>query len=442
MKNKLKFLTKMSLSRKVNTKWFKIVNLLLCIAIVCTFNIDSIIHAFGGDFNKKTPIYVIDKTGVSYDLFASQMNYSNDLINTDQESKYTIDKYDKSLDEAKEELKDDKDGKIILEFDSSDTDVMTVTMLSKEYVDLSQLTVLNTALNNTKTALTMVKYNISSDELADIYKKVEINREFLDDVKNNTDENMEAIMSTVFPIVILPFFMLSLLLVQMIGAEVNDEKTTRGMEIIISNVSPKIHLAAKVIAGNLFVIIQALLLVCYVGIGFVVRKYTGGAEIASGVGSYVTGMIDKIASTSLMGKLGYVIPLVLVLMVLTFIAYSLVAGILASMTTNIEDFQQVQTPIMIVSLIGYYLAMMAGMFKGSLFIRIFSYIPFISAILSPSLLVLGQIGVVDVLVAIAIMILTLYLLVKYGLRIYKVGILNYSSNGLWKKMFKAMKEEK
>src|SRR5574344_280015 len=441
MKNKLKFLTKVSLSRKVNTKWFKIVNLLLCIAIVCTFNIDSIIQTFGGDFNKKTPIYVIDKTGVSYDLFASQMNYSNDLINTDQESKYTIDKYDKSLDEAKEELKDDKDGKIILEFDSSDTDVMTVTMLSKEYVDLSQLTVLNTALNNTKTALTMVKYNISSDELADIYKKVEINREFLDDVKNNTDENMEAIMSTVFPIVILPFFMLSLLLVQMIGAEVNDEKTTRGMEIIISNVSPEVHLASKVAAGNLFVLFQGLLLVVYVVLGFLIRHFTGGDAIANGVGSYITNIINQVINSNFMGTLNYVIPLVLILMIITFIAYSLVAGVLASMTTNIEDFQQVQSPIMIISLVGYYLSMMAGMFKGSLFIRILSYIPFISAILSPSLLVLGQVGIIDVIISIFIVILLVWWLVKYGIRIYKVGILNYSSKDLWKRMFKAIKNK-
>ena len=35
-----------------------------------------------------------------------------------------------------------------------------------------------------------------------------------------------------------------------------------------------------------------------------------------------------------------------------------------------------------------------------------------------------------------------YVLIKYGLRIYKVGILNYSETDLWKKMFKAIKQEK
>ena len=79
-------------------------------------------------------------------------------------------------------------------------------------------------------------------------------------------------------------------------------------------------------------------------------------------------------------------------------------------------------------------------YKGALFIRILSYVPFISAILSPSLLVLGQIGIIDIIIAILIMILSIFVLTKYGLKIYKVGILNYSSKDLWKKMFKAIKE--
>ena len=126
-------------------------------------------------------------------------------------------------------------------------------------------------------------------------------------------------------------------------------------------------------------------------------------------------------------------------MILTFIGYALLAGILASMTTNTEDFQQLQMPIVILSLVGYYLAMMAGVFEGSIFIKIFAFVPFISAILAPSLLILGQIGVVEFVIAIILMIVTNYVLIKYGLRIYKVGILNYSSKNLWKKMFKALR---
>ena len=57
-------------------------------------------------------------------------------------------------------------------------------------------------------------------------------------------------------------------------------------------------------------------------------------------------------------------------MILTFIGYSLVAGILASMSTNAEDYQQVQVPIVIVLLLGYYLSIIAGIFKGAFFIKV------------------------------------------------------------------------
>ena len=235
--------------------------------------------------------------------------------------------------------------------------------------------------------------------------------------------------------------MLSIFLVQMIGAEVNDEKTTKGMEIIISNVSPKTHFFSKVIAGNLFVILQGVLLFAYLGLGLLIRKLIGGANIANGMGDEVITVISQLLSSDIGSKLSYIIPMVLLLMLLTFIGYSLLAGILASMTTNIEDFQQLQTPIMILSLVGYYLSMMAGMFNGALFIKIFAFIPFISAILAPSLLVLGQFSIVEFIISTLIMILTNYLLIKYGLKIYKVGILNYSSKDLWKKMFKALKSK-
>ena len=440
MKNKLVYLSKISLKRKVDTKWFKIVNILLCIAIVAALNIDTIIKAFGGDFNENTTIYVIDNIdGNVYDVFESQISNSTTLLTGGDENAYEIKKYDKTLEDAKEEVKDNKN-LIVLEFNKSKENVIDVTMLSKEYIDLQDMAILNSGINNTKISYAMVKYKVNPDDLAKIYESVNINRVFLDEEKDNKGENTEIIMTTVFPVIILPFFMLSLMLVQMIGAEVNDEKTTRSMEIIISNVSPETHLASKVIAGNLFVLIQAVLLVAFVGLGLLVRKFTGGADAISGATSYITGMLDSIDATSILSTIAYVIPLVIILLLLTFFAYSLLAGVLASMTTNIEDFQQLQTPIMIVSLVGYYLAMLAGVFKGSLFIRILSYIPFISAILSPSLFVLGEVGIIDVIISIATTIGVIYLLLTFGIKIYKVGILNYSSKDLWKKMFKAMKE--
>ena len=434
MTNKLLFLTKNSLNRKIKTKWFLIANIILAFIIGAIINIDSIINLFGGDFNEKTKIYVIDNAN-SYDLLNENLKQVNKSISDSDSMSYELKKTKKSKDELTKNLKD-KEILLIINEDKENT--LDVSMISFGYIDTIDYQIIYGAINNTKTMIAINNSNIDPNTLNNIYKEVEIKRELLDETKKTEDENMEMIMNTVFPVIILPFFMLSLILIQLIGAEVNDEKSTRGMEIIISNVSPKTHFFSKVIAGNLFVIIQGILLILYCIIGFVIRKLI--PTPSGGIETEIMNIINNISITNFVSKLIYIIPIVLFLMLLTFVAYSLVAGILASMTTNAEDFNQLQTPIIIISLVGYYLAMMAGVFKGSLFIRILSYVPFISAILSPSLLVLGQIGIIDMLISIGIMIITIFILTKYGLKIYKVGILNYSSKDLWKKMFKAIKE--
>ena len=436
MKNKLWYLTGVSLKRKIKSKWFVIVNIILMFAIVGLFNIDSIIGFFGGDFNEKQKIYVIDNTNTSFEIFKDSIEKTD--INLKNSNSYEVKKYNKSLEDGKKKIKKEEKA-IIIELNSDEKDILKAKVISNTFIDTIDYQIITNCLTNLRTNYAIASLGLSEDEITKLYSDIKIDRIILDENKKSKDENMETIMSTVFPFIILPFFILSIYLVQMIGAEVNDEKTTRGMEIIISNVSPKTHFASKIIAGNTFVLIQGIILLLDSAIGLLVRKLMGGSNLIAKAGFDVTDILKKALDTDLINQLIYIIPLMLISMILTFIAYSLVAGILASMTTNTEDFQQVQTPIVLVSLVGYYLSMMAGIFKGAAFIKVLSFVPFISAILAPSLLLLGQISILDVIIGIIILIFTNFILVKYGLRIYKVGILNYSSKDLWKKMFKAIK---
>ena len=436
MKNKLWYLIGVSLKRKIKSKWFVIVNIILMFAIVGLFNIDSIIGFFGGDFNEKQKIYVIDNTNTSFEIFKDSIEKTD--INLKNSNSYEVKKYNKSLEDGKKKIKKEEKA-IIIELNSDEKDILKAKVISNTFIDTIDYQIITNCLTNLRTNYAIASLGLSEDEITKLYSDIKIDRIILDENKKSKDENMETIMSTVFPFIILPFFILSIYLVQMIGAEVNDEKTTRGMEIIISNVSPKTHFASKIIAGNTFVLIQGIILLLDSAIGLLVRKLMGGSNLIAKAGFDVTDILKKALDTDLINQLIYIIPLMLISMILTFIAYSLVAGILASMTTNTEDFQQVQTPIVLVSLVGYYLSMMAGIFKGAAFIKVLSFVPFISAILAPSLLVLGQISILDVIIGIIILIFTNFILVKYGLKIYKVGILNYSSKDLWKKMFKAIK---
>lgn len=438
MKNKLKYLTKISLNKKIKSKWFFIANIFLLILIVGLMNIDSIIKFFGGDFENITEILVINNT--EYDIFEDiKINYDNNskIINNEENNNFIL--FKDNLDKAKEKIKEN-DG-IILIIENDTNNFINASIITNDDIDPITFQILNTSLNSIKTDLALNYYEIDKNMLNAIESPIKIEKISLNNDKNN-DEMKDLIMGIIFPVMILPFFMLTIFLVQMIGAEINEEKTTRGMEIIISNVSPRIHFFSKIIASNLFVLIQGGLLVLDVVIALIIKKYIGNNSLSYLFGGLsITEIIKNLNEMGILDKLIYIIPLTLILMILTFIAYSLLAGILASMTTNMEDYQQLQTPIIIISLAGYYLSIMAAMFEGSLFIKILSYLPFISSLLAPSLLILGQIQLIDFVVSVIILILTIYVLYKYGLKIYKVGILNYSSTGLWKKMFKAIKEK-
>ena len=82
----------------------------------------------------------------------------------------------------------------------------------------------------------------------------------------------------------------------------------------------------------------------------------------------------------------------------------------------------------------------ASLFDGSTFIKVTSYIPLLSCMINPTLLITDTISLLDSVISIIILLVFDIVIYIYGLRIYKVGILNYSSNKLFRRMFKAMKK--
>ena len=358
MMNKFWFLTQSSFLKKIKSKWFLIVNILLLVVIVGIVNVDSIIKAFGGDFNDTNEIVVLDKTDMSYDLFEKNLKSYNETL----DMKYTFDisKTIKTEEEIKKEIKDTD--KVLIVLENSDTSYLKASIISDSYIDTMYYQLLYQALSTTKTEVAFSLTDTNKDELLKLTSNISVDRILLSDDKNTEEENMEMIMGTVFPTVILPFFILVVFLVQMIGAEINEEKQTRSMEVIISNVSPKAHFFSKVIASNGFVLLQGLLLILYGILALVIRNYTGISS-ASSITSQISDVWNSLVASGFVDKLTYIIPLTLILMVLSFLTYSLVAGILASMTVSMEDYQQIQAPIMMICLAGYYLAIMAGMFQ-------------------------------------------------------------------------------
>lgn len=440
MKAKLKFLTKQSLDKKIKTKWFKGVNIFLLLLFILLVNIDRVIAVFGGDFESEITIYVEDELNV-YDEF--NMTFESLSESLGEAKNYQVTKNEKNLEELKTELNEENDA-IIVHLLEDETNYMRAEIISYDDIGTVTTQLISTAINSVKSNYAATESGLTNEQILALTSPVEVSIVLTNpDIENK--EGQDIVAAGVMLIFILPCFFLILMLVQMIGAEVNDEKSTRSMEIIISNVSPKVHFLSKIFASTLFVVIQGVLLLLYGVIAVVIRNLIGGTALSAMSGDVtkeLTEILTLVQDTGVFSLLLRGLPIILILFLLSFVAYAIVAGVLASMTTSIEDFQQLQTPIMLIIMIGYYLAIMAVQFDGSLFIEIASYIPMLSFLLSPVLYMIGQITIWELAISTVIMAVFTWIIFKYGLRIYKVGILNYSSSKLWRKMFKSLKAQK
>ena len=438
MKDKLKFLTKQSLDKKIKTKWFVGVNIFLLVLLIVLVNIDRIVTFFGGDFNEEISVIVHDEVG-GYDAFKTYFESSAESLG--EMKNYKVEPSSDSLENLQNSLEKD-DNKIVVSLQSDPTNYLKGQMISFDEIGTISTQLIQSSINTLKQEIAIRESGLTEEQIMSLTSPATIETVLTNPDKEN-EANKDLIAAGVIMIIILPSFFLILTLVQMIGSEVNDEKTTRSMEIIISNVSPQTHFLSKVFSSTLFVIIQGVLLILEAIVAVLVRVFTSGGmnlggasgDIASQISSILTQVSDSGILTTVMQGL----PWILLLFLFSFVLYAIVAGVLASMTTSMEDFQQLQTPIMLVIMAGYYLAIMASQFEGALFIKIMSYIPMISFMVSPALFMLGQIGIWELVISTLITIVCTWVFFKYGLRIYKVGILNYSSSKLWKKMWKSLK---
>ena len=434
MKTKSRFLIKQSLSKKIKTKWFLAANILIAVLLIGLTNVDLILQAFGGDFDETNKIIVVDEAN-TYKAF--ETTFKSISKNIENFEKFELEESKKTIKELKKDLNEEEDT-IIVNIKLSEDNKLTADVITFDPIGMLTEQTLSTTLTSVKSQHTLINSNISPEEYAEITSPIKLQKIVTNPDIDENEEAKDLASSSALIIFLVPFFVLVVMLVQMVGAEINDEKVSRSMEIIISNVSPKTHFFSKIIASTGFVLFQSILTLLYGTIGLGIRSL-----LSSSITGDITGVFSTLTTTlseaGIFDLLIQAAPLLIILFVVSFLGYALLAGILASMTTSLEDFQQLQTPLMIILMLGYYIGIMSSFFDGSIFIQILSYIPFMSTLIAPMLYIMEQTTIIDLIISNITLIITCLLLYKYGIKVYKVGILNYSSKDLWKKIFKSMK---
>lgn len=432
MDNKSKFIFKYSLKNKLTSKSFIIVNIIFFLVIMLALNFTTVINFFGGDFASNTKILVITTDDSNFDNFKGAFDTLNDNM------------YDVTI--AQEYITFDS----AIESASSDDVIVKLNFIDEDGISISSIDAISSSIYTLIEQSIDYSYKMSqySDLGLDETQIVELNtsptiiRNFIEDGKitsGNDERQARTVVTNILTyFVVLPFIMLVMTLVQMLGSEINAEKSTKSMEIIMSSVSAKKHLFAKVLSTVAFTLIQLLLFVIYFAIAYFVssKLSTSATSDVQGIFSQIDEYLKLLPSYS---NLWIIVILSVISYVLTFLLYSFSIAILASLSSSPEDLSQIYAPLSYMSIAALYLLMFMPLYYGSNLILACSYIPFLSFALAPYYALTGELSIFGLVASNIILLIALSLLVHYGLKIYKAGVLNYSSGSIFKKAKNAIR---
>lgn len=117
--------------------------------------------------------------------------------------------------------------------------------------------------------------------------------------------------------------------------------------------------------------------------------------------------------------------------ILSLLAYMIIAAMLGSLASKQEDASKVATPLM-VTIIGAFMVAMIFMNRPvNLFVKIASYVPYISVFFMPLRLIKGNAGITEGGISIMILIASLYISYVLASKVYKKHILNYSTSSFF-----------
>ena len=175
-----------------------------------------------------------------------------------------------------------------------------------------------------------------------------------------------------------------------------EEKQSRVMEVVLSTVLPRDLLMGKVLGIGILGLVQ---LAVFVVAGFIAASLTQEFELP--------------ATTP-----GAAVQLV-VWFILGYTLYSTALGVLGALASRMEEASNASTPVTIVAMLSYFVAIFAVINDPSGLVAIAaSFIPFSAPMVVPMRAALGAITPIEILVAALITIAAIWVLFVVGGRVY------------------------
>ncbi|HCW8063170.1 TPA: ABC transporter permease [Staphylococcus aureus] len=236
-------------------------------------------------------------------------------------------------------------------------------------------------------------------------------------------EKTSRVIALAYGIIFLMFFIV-LNYASQIAMEIASEKTSRVIEMIITSISPIQHIFAKILGVIAVAVTQIILIVLMAVIcifAFDLKDLLQGFNVEMNQLSWQIIIVGIISS------------------IVGIMAYVLLAAILGSLTSRIEDLNQSLMPLTLLGMIAFYIAIFTINNPDGQLALITSYIPFLAPF---QLVVRAQtsgLQIYEVILSSLISIVMVAVLIWIAIKTYKDSVLTFE-RGLFNSMKRVFKK--
>ena len=413
-KNKVLPIIKNEVERSIKNKSFVILNILLLLVTVAGLNFNNIKAIFKNnniDFSTNMILYVEDKDNIAMEELKKAFE-SFENVSVKDENEF--------VDEQSQEIvKENMDNNsMYLEVKKSNSNYVVATLTTQETVNTSYIDTIETTLTAIKDKMVLENSNLTKEELEIVKADVKLDRVILNDViDTNESTSMLQLLSNYI------IFFILLLCLNKIANTISQEKMSKSIEYILTSITTKEYLIAKVLSMALIVVVQFIFEAAYFLIAIMV------SNLITSIGANIEGVQTINALSFVSSKTIIYFALTFVFMCLTTFVQGIIQSVMSAKTTNIQEAGNATVLLLTINLVLYFVAtiVISPLQTSSVVTYIASVLPIVSMYFVPSMYLIGQANIIQIILSLVVLIASIPLSLVLVDKPFKNAILDYSS---------------
>ena len=391
----------------IKRKSFIISNLIILLFIVIGFNIPNIINLFTG---KNTPEGATSETSNSFEtkmlIVDSENIFENTLSNLNEMNlgyNFTVTNENLSFDNIKNKIENKEiDEAIII---SNKNNQINIEYIVKNLAMISSVpeSLVNT-LSKTYSNLQISKLGLTPEQIQSITPNFAI------EMKQTEEQEVQGNQFAIMLISIVLFYAIYFCAYQ-VSSSITTEKTSKIIETLVTSTTPRTIVLGKTIGIGIVGIIQIIAIIA-------TALISNALFLEEGI---LDGIINFDNITPFLGVI------TLVYFIFGYAVYALLYALTGSTVSKPEDVQSANGPVAIIAVIGFYLSYFTMMNPTSNLNQVAAMLPISSPFCMPFRVMMGIATPTELIISIAILVVTIFVVAKISIKIYSQAILNYGS---------------